>query len=330
MFPTQHPQLRVDQPWRGFSVGLALFLLADLLRYFFGGLSQGFGPMMFLPAVLLAGLLGGIRVGLVIAGLCIIVGWGWFFPPYGTVTLANSDRISMAIFIVTAALELHVVRMLRLAIDDLSDARERSNTLFRELQHRVANNLQSVAAFLYLRKKTLEPGSAGAYALDGAQGRLDVMSRVHRHLNNPGSLEVPFGSALKNLAEDLVAASNAPHVSVSVDAPAVQFDLETIMSLSLIVAELVTNSLKHAFPDDRAGNIAIKLERNRDSYALTVADDGCGMPDPSASSQKLGLGRRILRNLASELGGGISWEQGPGTVAKLVFKAGPTAKTGSS
>ncbi len=279
--------------------------------------------MMFLPAVLLAGLLGGVRIGLIIAGLCIIVGWGWFFPPYGTVTLSNSDRISMAIFVVTAALELHVVRMLRLAIDDLSTARERSNTLFRELQHRVANNLQSVAAFLYQRKKTLEPGSAGADALDGAQGRLDLMSRVHRHLNNPGSLELPLGSALKMLCEEIVAASNTPHVSVSVDASAVEFDLETVMSLSLIVAELVTNSLKHGFPDGHAGNIAIRLERNRDLYALTVADDGCGMPEPLAMATKRGLGRRILQNLASGLGGEISWEQGPGTVAKLVFRPGP-------
>ena len=326
MIPAHHLQLRLDQPWRGFWVGFALFLLAALLRFFFGGLSQGFGPMTFLPAVLLAGLLGGVRIGLAIAGLCIIVGWGWFFPPYGTVTLSNSDRISMAIFIVTAALELHVVWMLRLAIDDLSAARERSNTLFRELQHRVANNLQSVAAFLYQRKKTLEPGSAGVDALDGAQGRLNLMSRVHRHLNNPDSLELPLGSALKILCEDLVAASNTPHVSVSVDAPAVEFDLETVMSLSLVVAELVTNSLKHAFPDDRAGNIAIKLERNRGLYTLTVADDGCGMPEPLAMVTKRGLGRRILQNLASELGGAISWEQGPGTVAKLVFKPGPAAR----
>lgn len=330
MVRTRYLQLRMNQPWWGLGVGFVLFLLADLLRFLFGGVSQGFGPMTFLPAVLLAGLLGGVRIGLAIAGLCVIVGWGWFFPPYGTVILSISDRISMVVFIVTAVLELHVVHMLRRAMDDLSDARERSNTLFRELQHRVANNLQSVAAFLYLRKKTLEPGSAGADALDGAQGRLDLMSRVHRHLNNPSSFEMPLGSALKILCEDLVAASNTPHIDVSVDAPAVEFDLETIMSLSLIVAELVTNSLKHAFPGGRAGKISIRLERIHDCYALTVADDGEGIAKSVAMGKERGLGRRILRNLASGLGGEISWEQGPGTVAKLVFKPRPAASTGSS
>ena len=75
-----------------------------------------------------------------------------FFPPYGTFILATPHVISVVIFVVTAALELYVIRSLNVAIDDLSEARERSNVLFRELQHRVANNLQFVAAVLMRRR----------------------------------------------------------------------------------------------------------------------------------------------------------------------------------
>jgi two-component sensor histidine kinase len=276
--------------------------------------------MTFLPAVLVGGLLGGIRVGLAITALSIVVGWSWFFPPYGTLVLTQSDGISMAIFVVSAALHLYVVRRLGVAIDDLRIARDRSNTLVRELQHRVANNLQSVAAFLYMRKKTLEPGSAGAAALDGAQERLDLMSRVHRHLNNPRSVEQSLTASLHTLSEDLVAASNAPQVKVSVDALPVQFDLETLMSLSLIVAELVTNSLKHGFAGGREGTIAIRLERDGAAFTLTVTDDGAGVSNTVRGGTQAGLGRRILHNIAAGLDGTISWQHGRGTVATLVFK----------
>ena len=272
-------RLRRDRPGRGLAVGLILFAVASTLRLFLGGLSEGFGPMTFLPAILLASLLGGILVGLVIATLCVLVGWVWFFPPYGTFTLADRDVITMAIFIVTACLELYVVRMLRLAIDDLAVARERSNTLFRELQHRVANNLQLVAALLYLSKKTLETDSAGAQALEAARSRLDLMARVHRRLHDPSAVDLPVARYLRELCADLIKASDKPGIRLTVEAPlAAEFDHETLMSVSLIVPELVTNSLKHAFRGRSEGSIAIQLDVNGPAYILTVADDGCGLP----------------------------------------------------
>jgi K+-sensing histidine kinase KdpD len=87
--------------------------------------------MTFLPAILLAGLFGGLRVGLAVFGLCLLVAWVWFFPPYGTFTLASRDVITMAIFILTAALELYVVSTLSIAINDLAAARERSKRVKR-------------------------------------------------------------------------------------------------------------------------------------------------------------------------------------------------------
>jgi two-component sensor histidine kinase len=313
-------RLRRDRPWRGLAAGLALFAFASALRLFLGGLSEGFGPMTFLPAILLAGLLGGIQVGLAITTLCVFVGWVWFFPPYGTFKLASRDVITMAIFIVTAGLELYVIRMLRLAIDDLAVARERSNTLFRELQHRVANNLQFVAALLHLSRKSLETDSAGARALEAARSRLDLMARVHRRLHDPSAVDLPVARYLEELCADLIEASDKPGIRLAVGAPlAAEFDLETLMSVSLIVAELVTNSLKHAFRGRSEGSIAIQLNLNSLTYTLTVADDGCGLPTTFGQSRSESLGQGILQSLASELGGQISFEHGHGTIARLVF-----------
>jgi K+-sensing histidine kinase KdpD len=198
-----------DRPALGISVGLGFFILASTLRWLLGGLSEGMGPMTLLPAILLAGLFGGIRVGLAAAAICTLVAWVAFFPPYGTFALTHANIVTMVAFILTAGLELYVIRSLNLAINELSKAREHSNTLFRELQHRVANNLQFVAALLRLRRKTLEPDSAGAKAIEAAQTRLDMMSRVHRRLHDPASVDQPVGQYLEALCQDLIAARHS-------------------------------------------------------------------------------------------------------------------------
>lgn len=309
-----------DRPVLGLLAGGGFFAVASVLRWQFGDMSEGFGPMTFLPAILLAGLYGGIRIGLAMAAACFLVSWVMFFPPYGTFTLATSHRITMLIFTVTAALELYVIRSLNLAISDLSEARERSSTLFRELQHRVANNLQFVAALLQLRRKTLTQDSDGAHALEDAEARLRMMSRVHRRLHDPGSVDQPVEVYLEALCLDLIATSNTPEIEVTVWGDPIVLDLETLMSLSLIVAELVTNSLKHAFQNRDDGWIKVDLRSTHAGFVLTVADDGPGLPKSfgKAGSGSLGLG--ILQSLAKQLHGKISFEPGPGTVAKLVFR----------
>jgi len=310
-----------DRPALGLAAGGAFFLLASFLRWLLGGVSEGFGPMTFLPAILLSGLFGGIRIGIAIALLCTLVSWVMFFPPYGTFILTTPNVITMVIFIVTATLELFVIRSLNVAIDDLSEARERSNVLFRELQHRVANNLQFVAALLMRRRKLLKSDPVCAEALESAQTRLETMSRVHRRLHDPTSLNQPLQTYLEALCTDLINASDTPDLRLTVESPPIVLTLNGLMSMSLIIAELVTNSLKHAFRDRPDGTIAIKIGGRRGLYTLSVADDGPGLPKDFATSSKSSLGRGILQSLAGQLHGKLSFESGPGTVAKLVFRA---------
>lgn len=283
-------------------------------------MSEGFGPMTLLPSILLAGLFGGIRVALAFAALCAIVAWVFFFPPYGTFILATDHKITVAVFLVTAALEVYVIRSLNLAIFELSEAREHSNTLFRELQHRVANNLQFVAALLNFRKKALRSDPAAVAALDAAQQRLDMMSRVHRRLHDPRSVDQPVGDYLRELCTDLIRASDTPGVRLEVSAEPVVLSLDHLMTASLIVAELVTNSLKHAFAGRSDGKISVDLRCARGMCSLTVADDGPGLPADFRQSGTGSLGQGILNSLARQLHGQIRLSSGPGTVAELTFR----------
>jgi two-component sensor histidine kinase len=107
---------------------------------------------------------------------------------------------------------------------------------------------------------------------------------------------------------------------LTVTAQPVVLSLDALMSVSLIVAELVTNSLKHAFHGRADGVITIALAGERNAYSLTVTDDGPGLPKNFGKTKTGSLGQGILQSLASQLHGKISFEPGPGTVAKLEFQ----------
>jgi two-component sensor histidine kinase len=319
-FASAFRKLPRDRPGLGVAAGTAFFTLASLLRWQLGGTSEGFGPMTFLPSILLAGLFGGIRVGVAFAIVCTLVAWVMFFPPYGTFILARPHVITVVIFVVTAVLELYVIRTLNVAIEDLSEARERSNVLFRELQHRVANNLQFVAAVLNQRRKLLRSDPASAEALETAQARLQTMSRVHRRLHDPTSLDQPLQSYLEALCKDLIKASDTPDIRLTVESVPVVLSLNALMSLSLIVAELVTNSLKHAFRNRTDGQITIRISGGAEVYTLSVADDGPGLPQDFGAKNRNSLGQGILRSLAGQVHGKLVFESDGGTIARLVFR----------
>lgn len=310
--------MRRDRPLRGLAAALLLVALAGLVRWSLGELSEGFGPMMLLPAILLSGVFGGARVAIGVAAACVLVAWTWFFPPYGSVAIEFRDVVTMIIFVLTASFEIYVIGTLNSAMEDLAHARERSNTMFRELQHRVANNLQFVAGVLRIGQRNVAEGTAEQRALADARGRLELMSRVHRRLHDPDAVDLPVGRYLEELAHDLIAASDKPFVHLRVEAAPVVLDLESRMSVSLMTAELVTNSLKHAFGGRDEGRIAIDLCENAGTATLTVADDGPGLPaDFGRKSGSLGQG--ILQSLAAQLRGRLVFESAPGATARLSF-----------
>ncbi|HEY3776861.1 MAG TPA: histidine kinase dimerization/phosphoacceptor domain -containing protein [Rhizomicrobium sp.] len=311
--------MRRDRPLRGLLAGSLLILLAGLVRWSLGELSEGFGPMMLLPAILLSGVLGGARVGVGVAIVCVLVAWTWFFPPYGSIAIEFRDVVTMIIFTLTASFELYVVGTLNSAMEDLGTARERSHTMFRELQHRVANNLQFVAGVLRIGQRNVAGDTAGSGALADARGRLELMSRVHRRLHDPHAVDLPVGRYLEELCADLIAASDSRFVRLTVDARPVVLDLESLMSVSLIVAELVTNSLKHAFAGRSTGAIRIGLEERAGTATLTVADDGPGLPADFEKSRSGSLGQSIVQSLAAQLRGTLVFVSGPGTAARLTF-----------
>jgi two-component sensor histidine kinase len=324
MAPDPHfvRKLPGDRPALGVAAGAAFLGLAGAVHWFLGAFSESFGPITLLPAILLGGLFGGIGIGAIFAILSTFIAWVYFFPPYGTLTLATPNRISMVIFVLTASLELYVVWRLNVAMHALARSKERSNILFRELQHRVANNFQFVSALLWSRRKSLHADHAATDAIDAARAQLDLMSQVHRRLNDPRSIDAPLAAYLTDLCTALIDASDAPFVRLSIRSKPVQLDLEKLMTISLIVAELVTNSLKHAFVGRSDGTITIDFETAHGVNVLRIADDGPGLPADFRHAAAGRLGQGILQSLARQLGGKISFQSDApgGTVATLIYR----------
>ena len=241
---------------RRWALRWAAFLaLASVLRWLFGGMSEGFGPMTFLPAILLAGLFGGIRIGMAFALVSTIIGWTLFFPPYGTFMLATPHRISMLVFIVTASLELYVIWSLNLA---MHAARQSQRAVEHAVPRAAAPGRKQpsvrVRAFVAPKEIAGARGARRPGARRRARPASDDVARAPPAAR-PEISDAPVDQYLTALCTDLIHASDTPDVRLIVEADPVVLDLEALMSVSLIVAELVTNSLKHAFKGRADGEI---------------------------------------------------------------------------
>jgi two-component system, sensor histidine kinase PdtaS len=310
-------------PLLGLALALCVFLAAFILRYSFGTELYTVPFITLFPAILISALVGGLWVGVFVAILSAVAAWLWFLPPSATSALRWPDGyLTWALFALTCFIQLYVIHTLNQTVDKLSRARDRSNALFQELQHRVANNLQFVAAMLRMKRKVLElDPSAGDRLFESAQGRLNTMARIHRRLYSPESLGLPAGDFFQGLCTDILTARGVENVKCQVHADEVTFDLRQLVTLGLLINELVTNSAKHAFIDRKAGIISIVLERDSDRrLILTVKDDGCGLPSELDLINGKSLGLRIMNGLADQLGGELSWIKQPmGTSVRLVF-----------
>jgi two-component system, sensor histidine kinase PdtaS len=315
-------------PVIGLAAALVVFLAAFLLRYSLGNNEFYNLPFItFFPAILISALIGGLAVGVVVAILSALASWFWFLPPSATTALHWPEGyLTWALFVLTCLIQLYVINALNKTVDELSLARDRSVALFQELQHRVANNLQFVAAMLRMKHRALEVDpAAGGRLFESAQTRLDTMARIHRQLYSPDRIDLPIAEFFERLCSDILTARGAQNVKCMVKAPQVAFDLQRLNALGLLVNELVTNAVKHAFTDGEAGTISITLEQDgANQFTLTVRDNGCGLPPGLDVANSSSLGLRIMQGLAAQLGGKIRCsKQQQGTAVRLTFPIAP-------
>ena len=318
-------------PWLGDAAALAAAALALALRFALDEvLPPGFPYLTFFPAVILTTFFFGLRPGITCATLSGLAAWYFFIPPTSSFLLDGPTALALIFYAFIVAVDIALIHLMHRAGDRLRAEREvtaglyeQQRTMFQELQHRVANNMQFVAALLTLQKRQVgDDPKAALAALDEARVRLETISRIHRRLYDPSSIEAPVGQYLKELCADLLDATGAQNIVCLVDMPPLRLDLTRLTTLSLLVVEVVTNALKHAFPAGARGTITIQIQQlDATHLRLTIADDGRGMPSDFDPATTRSLGFRIAQGLAGQLGGTLTYTNAGGTVVSLTFAA---------
>jgi PAS domain S-box-containing protein len=193
-----------------------------------------------------------------------------------------------------------------------SSLREKEG-LLKEVHHRVKNNLQVITSLLRLEaRRSAEPSTKTV--LKDMQARIHSMALLHEMLYQTENFaRLDLGGYLRRLATQLVRAQNdAPgKVRLALDLSPVQVDIDQAIPAALLVNELLSNSLKHAFPDGRSGELRLALRLDPGSMVrLCVGDTGVGLPPEFEERRTKSLGLKLVSDLARQLGGTL--EVGPG------------------
>ena len=200
---------------------------------------------------------------------------------------------------------------------------QEKETLLREVHHRVKNNLQIVSSLLHFQARKLKDPEALEIISDGRR-RLQAMILVHEQLygaNHFGRIE--FGDYLRRLAGEMASSHEGGAIELDVELAdgSVFLPIEVALPVGMIVNELVTNALKHAYPDGGRGKIGICLQRSSPGLKIQVVDDGRGMSASVDLDQPKSFGLQLVNNLAAQVGGAISFQSDGGTAATLVLES---------
>ena len=212
----------------------------------------------------------------------------------------------------------------KLADQRLRASLQEKEVLLKEIHHRVKNNLAVVSSLLYL-ESTYTQDPATKRLLQESQDRVRAMSLVHESLYRSDSIsEVDFGEYAASLAQQLLHTYSlgSTKVRLRTDVQPLRLDLAHAVPCGLILNELISNALKHAFPDGRSGEIHVRLRRiDAQRCLLSVSDDGIGIDLGKLSEHSLGL--RIVRLLARQVDAQFELApQAVGVEAKLTINAG--------
>lgn len=213
--------------------------------------------------------------------------------------------------------------------------------LLKEVHHRVKNNLQVISSIFSLQSRaTQEEKVLGI--LEESQNRLRTMAIVHEKLYQSKNLsKIDFLDYIKSLANNLFASYNISQnlVHLHLNVEPLFLNLDTATPCGLLVNEMLSNALKHGFPNGQSGEIwlevfrevsseAASIESHRDRYVLRVRDTGIGLPEDLEIARSSSLGLRLVRSLTRQLRGTLDMYNENGAVFQVTFSPLPDRQRG--
>jgi len=217
-------------------------------------------------------------------------------------------------------LMLNDIRERRQAEDVIKRSLEEKEVMLKEIHHRVKNNMQVISSLLSLQAKGVADSTVKAM-LEESRNRVSSMSLVHEKLYQSKDLAyIDFKDYLQSLVAGIANTYKRHDVVISVDMEPVALDVNVGIPCGLIVNELVSNSLKHAFPDGRKGTIILGINKNSEgNYVLFIADNGIGFPTEVVFRKTSTLGLQLVNVLSAQINGNIELSQEEGTRFNVTF-----------
>jgi len=203
-----------------------------------------------------------------------------------------------------------------------SSVREKE-VLLQEVHHRVKNNLQVISGLLDLQSYHITDDRSKEIYKE-SQNRVLTMALIHEELYQAKDLaQVDYGAYIRSLVTNLFTsyAVDPGRIKLTIQAEEVQMVVDTAIPCGLIINELVTNSIKHAFPGGKKGEVSILFgQRDEGRYHLEISDDGVGMATNPDAKETSSLGLQLVRLLVDQLSGEMRIEGGSGTRFVIDFK----------
>lgn len=280
-------------------------------------LPPGFPFLTFFPMVILLSFVCGIRAGVLTAVFSGLTAWYAFVPPTHSWVLNSAAQVAMMFYVFITATEITLIHWTqyssralvaqREATERLAETRE---LLFRELQHRVSNNLQMIAALLTVQRRRITDEGAKA-ALDEASRRLQTIGKISRQIYDPSGSGQALDSFLDQLARDVIETSTDRAIGHTISGTTTAgLSPEAAIPLALVVAESIANAIEHGFAaEQRDCMLQIRLRPLPDErLAVEIEDNGRGLPEGFSLTGSDSLGLRIATMLAGQLGGKYTLE----------------------
>ncbi|MCC5662633.1 PAS domain S-box protein [Nostoc sp. CHAB 5784] len=204
----------------------------------------------------------------------------------------------------------------------LKNALAEKEVLLKEVHHRVKNNLQIVSSLLQLQSQTLKDPEA-IKALRESQNRIESISLIHKNLYTSANIgQIDVGDYIDNLAASLLISYQIwpGKIGLETDIDSVSLNVDQAIACGLVINELISNALKHAFPNQETGTISIALRNVGNNIEMTIRDNGIGLPENLDWTTTDSLGLSLVYDLVTEqLEGNITLERNHGTAFKIQF-----------
>jgi PAS domain S-box-containing protein len=208
------------------------------------------------------------------------------------------------------------------AEEKIKSSLKEKEVLLQEIHHRVKNNMQIISSLLNLQTKYVD-AEESVNVLMESKNRVKSMAMIHEKLYQSNDLtHIKFVDYIPSLVLNLFYSYKVESTQIEpiFEIEDISLNMETAVPCGLIISELVSNSLKYAFPNGRKGEVHVSLKSEDDKYELIISDNGLGLPEKLDLDNLESLGLRLVNSLTEQIDGEMTINRSHGTEFKITFK----------